>query len=674
MDLSQWTSVMWEESFMSLPESYQVISTTSYVKTLCDLQGVQFYAYLSRQFSIVLDIYLQILTSVNMLVYEALLLGDPHWRLKHACPACTYKLQVNDSLKRVLKKSMQDDLDTDSPFLQYLSELPTMQFVSGDHYLSNDYIEQFAKDSPADMLSLDDNEDNPCAGHWKNMRDEKMKKMWGVFDESGIFMSICRHGFSLLIADMVQSGEQAKYPLAVISKLLNTFSSNLGGGYDIGCRFKTTLSHSSLGQHVHELNHTSLVGAFHRHTHQRLCQLDHLATYVDGLRLEDLEGCERTFSNIFHRHQAITHYFEHNDDYEVYANLSTFLYNNYKQVFHIISDGTISLPKLMHELGLEDKSVFDTWLAKERAYLTLLSAWTVTTPSTVEFGARDIASTNRIETMHRHAMENYEKDLKAVQELEMKLSVTRRWEQEDQEWKDVGRLVANRKFQCALDHLEGLVVARVFELLKMNQVGTALLPPCASLSWEEVVEYTFLSDFYLLHDAHQDISQRPWATPTGRLTMDTYFKMCHAHEEIQCLDIEIQHLATYLHDESKYLTECEKQLQTLHPGLAHQVSLHHKIHTHFTGHHHQCLYDISMLEGFTGSITLGESVEQGPGASLVPDGVIYQIPDLARPPFLVSAVTPFPSHSSCTLHLSRTSPATSVQIPPCNSRPTNACS
>lgn len=69
-------------------------------------------------------------------------------------------------------------------------------------------------------------------------------------------------------------------------------------------------------------------------------------------------------------------------------------------------------------------------------------------------------------------MENYEKDLKAVQELETKLGMTHRWEQEDQEWKDVGHLVANRKFQRALDHLEGLVVARIFELSKMNQAGT----------------------------------------------------------------------------------------------------------------------------------------------------------------------------------------------------------
>jgi hypothetical protein len=83
--------------------------------------------------------------------------------------------------------------------------------------------------------------------------------------------------------------------------------------------------------------------------------------------------------------------------------------------------------------------------------------------------------TNNIETTRRHAIENHEKDLKVVQELEMKLGVTRRWVPEDQEWKDAGRLVANRKFQRALDHLESLVVARIFELSKMNQAGTGKL-------------------------------------------------------------------------------------------------------------------------------------------------------------------------------------------------------
>jgi hypothetical protein len=39
------------------------------------------------------------------------------------------------------------------------------------------------------------------------MKDDITKKMWGIFDETGIFLALCRHGFSLVIADMVRSGE-----------------------------------------------------------------------------------------------------------------------------------------------------------------------------------------------------------------------------------------------------------------------------------------------------------------------------------------------------------------------------------------------------------------------------------------------------------------------------------
>ena len=40
------------------------------------------------------------------------------------------------------------------------------------------------------------------------MKDSATQKMWNIFDESGVFIAVCRHGFCLLIADMVQSGEQ----------------------------------------------------------------------------------------------------------------------------------------------------------------------------------------------------------------------------------------------------------------------------------------------------------------------------------------------------------------------------------------------------------------------------------------------------------------------------------
>ena len=48
---------------------------------------------------------------------------------------------------------------------------------------------------------------NPCVDRWKAMAKESVKKMWGMFDETGIFVCLCRHGSLLIMCDMVQSGE-----------------------------------------------------------------------------------------------------------------------------------------------------------------------------------------------------------------------------------------------------------------------------------------------------------------------------------------------------------------------------------------------------------------------------------------------------------------------------------
>jgi hypothetical protein len=112
------------------------------------------------------------------------------------------------------------------------------------------------------------------------------------------------------------------------------FGIDLGAGYNIGCGFNTTTKNSPMGEKAKTLNLKFLVGAFHGHAHHRLCQLHYLTTYVKGLGLEDLEGCERLFSksnvlarsvryaSIFHRRQTITKYLAHVDTFETYANLS----------------------------------------------------------------------------------------------------------------------------------------------------------------------------------------------------------------------------------------------------------------------------------------------------------------------------------------------------------------
>lgn len=97
-------------------------------------------------------------------------------------------------------------------------------------------------------------------------------------------------------------------------------------------------------------------------------------------------------------------------------------------------------------------------------------AWIDTTPEMVSAGSRD--KTLSLETRRRHTLETRDRTLLVVQELEEKMGITHRWKIGSSEWRAAAKLVVNRKYQLALDNLESLVVARIFELSKMNMSGT----------------------------------------------------------------------------------------------------------------------------------------------------------------------------------------------------------
>ncbi|KAG1892512.1 hypothetical protein F4604DRAFT_1875834 [Suillus subluteus] len=150
-----------------------------------------------------------------------------------------------------------------------------------------------------------------------------------------------------------------------------------------------------------------------------------------------------------------------------------------------------------------------------------------------------------------------------------------------------------------LDHVEGLIVTRIFELTRMNLGrNSAMSPPRKTLKWEEVVDYTFLTNFDLLHDMRVDISQAPWSSPAARSAMDLHFKICHTQEEITCLNVEV-------HYEDDYLWVSEEQLRLTGPALAHQISILRNIHGQFNSCHLKWLQDISRLTGFSGTLIPG---------------------------------------------------------------------
>lgn len=151
------------------------------------------------------------------MVREALDRATPDWRLKNACPCCTYLLKDepdlpyqmlfsmdgNDSLKRVLRrKAGIGDDGAPGPS----SERVDNRWGGSDYFITREEVDQWSKDELGDLLQVE-TETSPCSDRWQNMKNDVNASMWGIYDESGIFLSLCQHSFVLLVADMVRSGE-----------------------------------------------------------------------------------------------------------------------------------------------------------------------------------------------------------------------------------------------------------------------------------------------------------------------------------------------------------------------------------------------------------------------------------------------------------------------------------
>ncbi|SJL17575.1 uncharacterized protein ARMOST_21127 [Armillaria ostoyae] len=109
------------------------------------------------------------------------------------------------------------------------------------------------------------------------------------------------------------------------------------------------------------------------------------------------------------------------------------------------------------------------------------------------------------------------------------------------------------------------------------------------------------------------MSNRIWATPAGQATMDQYFKIKRAEEEINRLNIEIPCLLTYMADEDRYLQDQNLHLQESNPALAHQISCYRLERVRFYDQHHKRFARLSKQPGVTVSLTAGMVAEIRPG-------------------------------------------------------------
>ncbi|THG96932.1 hypothetical protein EW026_g4986 [Hermanssonia centrifuga] len=626
------------------------------MRTLCDIHDVNYHECYREQLSIAFDAYLDILRRVRSKVDAALGCNTPDWRLRNTCAPCNYKLEDepeltpsqllamdgNNSAKRVMSTGTEDTASFDSSYFlsrEYVdrfkdkvkrrARVKEARPIDGDDASE---AESLSKDDDApwvvDLASPGDACDGqekatPCTKRWKASAAEHKKTALNIYYQTGVFVCACRHSFIIKATEMIRSGKLAKYPLAVANHLLETSDDmNKAIGYDIGCAFASTVNASPLvGPLARKRGLTFAVNAFHGYAHNRLCQLSNHPLYKEGFGLEDLETLERVFSSLnnvartswyasqFHWKQALNLFFMQWDD-EKYAELSKFLFNNYKQALRILKDFTPEVDRMKTLLGIEDDDI-KKWAHEEHKFLldlkdepkerVLESAYVealimrekadakwqkvlMDFVATEGHDAQDEAKTRCLETARRHAMHEMSLALRAIADLELKLELNETWTPKHPKYEEALAYIRKRQFHRALDKVQQLVVQRLFELSKANIAGmgyklrthigkamktrgkairTALgkynklavlmNPKAPMLQWKDVVNFTFITEFDLLRNSysHEDISTKPWTVQVNREVAAKYFKILRAQDEIIHLNVECRRLQTYLRDEEE---------------------------------------------------------------------------------------------------------------------------
>lgn len=321
-------------------------------------------------------------------------------------------------------------------------------------------------------------------------------------------------------------------------------------GFDCGCKLSKTARRSDLKKALDEGKLRMVVGAFHGFAHNRLCQLRFLPRYIRGVGLTDFEVLERVFSksnalapvtrhsSAFHRRQLLAAYFTHIDRVETYQALSKSICIVLPQLAYLprrldcepsprchgqSGDGCgppgshggcwhqeqrrvpssacrgSRLPLEFSErrprrgkledgvrLHLEYSGDVGVSLRIPALILDSFLARAELSAAEERCKASGAVPDENLEIKRRAAQKRVDKfDARALH-LEEKMGLKNRWRKEDRERKDANASVVTREYKLAVNHLEALVVSRIFELTKMNMSQTgesASLPLANSLNY-----------------------------------------------------------------------------------------------------------------------------------------------------------------------------------------------
>lgn len=248
------------ELYRVLNKNHRRLGLQPFLRAVYEYQGDVRISTSAYTFSKAYDCYLSLRRNVKSKIDQTLGCGDPNARLLHACPACLYSLEGepklpysflaaadgNMSLRRFAKVGTADTARFDSSY--FVSRDEVEKFAGVVQVRKTDTSKGKRKKQSASGAALQETEDaedanlemegneikgpdvvdkeggslpvvedplastfellpSECAEKWKANADDNKKVMWDVFDECGVFITVCRHGILLLACDIVKSGE-----------------------------------------------------------------------------------------------------------------------------------------------------------------------------------------------------------------------------------------------------------------------------------------------------------------------------------------------------------------------------------------------------------------------------------------------------------------------------------
>ncbi|EJD53616.1 hypothetical protein AURDEDRAFT_156856 [Auricularia subglabra TFB-10046 SS5] len=503
----------------------------NYVRSLCELHNVPYTRSLRNHFSDAVDAFAMILRAIDEHV-RVILGRDGDWRIKNSCPPCSYKCAGEPPLRFARQFTMDGNNSLKryaTPWTRDEAVYPTVYIIAPDEVdmfageVSRTTRPSAASEGIAVEYNATDEPCGECYKRWRNSRsDSQRKASWDALEETGSFVCVCRHGFIVCAADMIQSGELAKYGLCVDKTLIDTFGGEglLEVAYDINCTHSITASRSSFGDDYKRCI-VPVTGRFHGHAHNRGCQLDFLSDLVPGSGREPFEGCEQLFSvtNLFasftrhatrfHRHEDIETAFAVWDQ-EKYSAMGSLLLSKFQDAYDAISANQSLLLQAQTEYNLNNES-FQGFLDGERDFLNAADAvlppavddemhgeyarsldrlWKAEEkkkklpPPTARVRERiqSASDQQRVRAPH-NALDSEKKWLaahrdvvrceQAVLDFEDRLGILVRWTQDCQEYRVAVNLRAQRACDAALQALELAFVSRINEMDDLNVRNTS---------------------------------------------------------------------------------------------------------------------------------------------------------------------------------------------------------